>query len=263
MRRTRHPAAMAKRTHPKPQQAAHRSLLSAQVQLLRGMTDATGWKPTQLARASGLAPSTVNRVIQGQITHVLSTTSIAALFDAVEARLRDLGQRHEASTKWHQVLGAWRLSSTLSRPLPAIQVIGHVQAGDWRKAMQWAEGDQYGLHLPLEPRYAGGAFGLEVRGRSMDLIYPEGSLAICVPYSHLGRDPRLNDRVVCVRHGAKGLVEATIKLFDIDSDGRPWLLPRSSDPGLQQPISLSGNSAGAEQIEIIAKVIGSYRPEPE
>ena len=91
----------------------------------------------------------------------------------------------------------------------------------------------------------------------MNLEYPEGSIVICVKFIELEAEPESGQRVVVYRHAPDGEIEATIKEFQIDDAGYPWLWPRSTSPEFQEPIKVNDG----DEIEIVALVIGSYRPE--
>lgn len=58
-----------------PQQAAQRKLVQE-------MLDRTGFTASELARAAGLAPSTLTRFMNGQVKHALSARTLASLSDA-------------------------------------------------------------------------------------------------------------------------------------------------------------------------------------
>ena len=180
------------------------------------------------------------------------------------------------------------------RPLPAdepepsmtsIPVRGHVQAGDWREAIEWPRGDWYAVFAPADRRWPRAQrFALEVRGPSMNRLYPDGSVILCVLFDELGREPRSGERVVVERVNRAGQFETTVKEFVVEGDGRRWLWPRSDHPDHQQPIPLDNaprttarrrikfrkatvahadarRDDGIESMRIYAKVVGSYRPE--
>lgn len=171
-------------------------------------------------------------------------------------------------------------------PLSAIFVRGAVQAGAWREAIEWQPEDWYSVTVPADPRIPASAqrHGLEVRGSSMDRMYPEGTIVIVVRYQDLARSPQPGDKVVVLRRAATGEFEATLKEYQTDKQGRHLLWPRSSDPEFQQPIILSGEAlplangdepipptvyaephqhdAGEPDLVISGLVVGSYRPEP-
>lgn len=184
----------------------------------------------------------------------------------------------EAATEVDGVPSAMQLS--------AIFVRGAVQAGAWREAIEWQPEDWYSVTVPADPRIPPTVqrHGLEVRGSSMDRMYPEGTIVIVVRYQDLGRSPQPGDKVVVLRRAATGEFEATLKEYQVDKQGRHLLWPRSSDPEFQQPIILSGEAlplangeepipptvfaepqqhdAGEQDLVISGLVVGSYRPEP-
>ncbi|MDH3233689.1 MAG: XRE family transcriptional regulator [Alphaproteobacteria bacterium] len=163
-----------------------------------------------------------------------------------------------------------------------VSVIGKVRAGEWVEALEWPQSDWYAIDSPIDERFNGvGRFALEVHGPSMNQVYAEGDVIICVRYSDIGREPRTKERVVVQRNNGQGMIEATVKEFVIDDDGAVWLWPRSSHPEFQQPyllkeppirrevresqmLSQSGSGfreTSADEFDIIALVIGSYRRE--
>jgi len=98
----------------------------------------------------------------------------------------------------------------------------------------------------------------------MNLVYPEGTIIICVKFYEFDGALQNGDRVVVYRQGPDGLTEGTVKEIAVDDAGRTWLWPRSSHPMHQQPIELptEGTDSGeTASVEIHAVVIGSYRPE--
>jgi hypothetical protein len=71
------------------------------------------------------------------------------------------------------------------------------------------------------------------------------------------------ERVIVKKHGGFDEWEYTVKEVRI-VDGTVWLWPRSTDPAHQTPWKLDGtdnDSAGADDLSVIALVIGSFWPE--
>jgi len=150
-----------------------------------------------------------------------------------------------------------------SVPLDFIHVVGAVQAGVWREALEWPEADWYPAPVATDRRFSRfPQFGLEVRGPSMNELYPDGSVVVCVKLIDIGRDPKPFDRVIVQRRAGDGY-EATVKELRIDADNNAWLWPRSTDPNFQQPWRVPASDADhdGEDITVVALVIGSYRPE--
>lgn len=168
--------------------------------------------------------------------------------------------------------------------LASVHVRGAVQAGVWKEAIEWPAEDWFAVTVPLDGRFPGASvYGLEVRGKSMDLVYPDGTVVLVVPFFDVGRPPRPGERVVVLRRSKGEEYEATLKEYQLDNAGRHILWPRSSDPEFQAPIILEGtdppvalagnglptaesagafdHAAGHPDLVIAALVIGSYRRE--
>jgi repressor LexA len=143
-----------------------------------------------------------------------------------------------------------------------VTVVGAVQAGVWVEAVEWTLGERYEVSWSPDGKFdAYAKFGLRIRGSSMNQIYPDGAVIICVKFYDLGgRDPRHGERVVVYRRRGNGLLEATVKEFVIDK-GRMWLVPRSHDLEHQSPMPFPPDDRGTESVEIHALVVGSYTPE--
>ncbi len=161
------------------------------------------------------------------------------------------------------------LQSTYAVPtdLHFVLVRGAVEAGAWKEAIEWPEDDWYPVPAVPMPAYTDlPQFALEVRGPSMNAVYPDSSMVVCVFLMHLSREPRSGERVVVERR-RRGFVEATVKEFVVE-DGVPKLYPRSDHPQHQEPIVVQTglhdgeNENQDEQTRITALVIGSFRPEP-
>jgi SOS-response transcriptional repressor LexA len=154
-------------------------------------------------------------------------------------------------------------------PLKAVHVIGDVQGGHFREALEWPPEDQYDVMVEVDPvssRYP--LFGLKVIGPSMNREFPEGSVAICVRCVNLpeGYQIRPGQFVVVLRrnHHGPDEFEATIKQFDIDRQGRAWLWPRSDHPEFQEPIPAHGMGnddfgEANEDLTVFAVVVGQNK----
>ncbi len=254
----------------------------------------TGWSPTELARKAGLAPSTLNRFLNQEVKHTLSRRSIAKIAEAagkaqahqgaskaiaqLEQQIADLPEGREreqllrslAEIRAHEALGAamqsWDLYTARAKSanLSFMPVRGTVEAGAWREAMEWPQEDWYPVGVAGVERYTAlPQFGLVVRGPSMNLVYPEGSILACVSFLHLGREPKSGERVI-VEHRRGDLVEATVKEFVVEQ-GRGRLYARSDNPRYAGVVDLPAPGETAEihddAILVTALVIASIRPE--
>lgn len=153
-----------------------------------------------------------------------------------------------------------------SRPLtPAVdrkevvRITGAVQAGIWQDSVQWQEVEQWDVPLiRLNENAPLPDFALEVRGTSMNLVYPEGTILYCISYGKGGPSLESGRRVIVHRKREDGLVEATAKEVLIEN-GNMWLCPRSGDPRHQTPIEVGQD--GVEEVVVAALVVGSYMQE--
>lgn len=170
-------------------------------------------------------------------------------------------------------------------PLVTIYVIGAVQAGIYKEAIEWNGDEWYSLTVPInDDRFPDiERFGLEVRGNSMNLLYPEGTIVLVVRFNDIGRKPNPGERVVVLRRSKTGGYEATLKEYQRDERGRHILWPRSTDPEFQAPFVLGGaelpvsggyepipaeasagdlpHAAGEPDIIVTGLIVGSFRRE--
>ena len=143
-------------------------------------------------------------------------------------------------------------------------VIGRVQAGNWQKAVTFIdEADTSIVPCVLPPHIASKGtrapvFGLSVKGDSMDQVFPEGSVLICLPLYEMRGAVKDGDYVIVHRIDPDGLFEATCKQYRL-VDGEMWLAPRSSNPS-HMPINGKNNGDGV-QVEVAAIVFGHYAPQ--
>lgn len=158
-------------------------------------------------------------------------------------------------------------SASPAEPVPAtalpsrpLSVVAAVQAGAWRPTEEWGE-LLYTVTVPVPPQWAAyDLIGVEVRGPSMDRLYPPGTVLICVSYLDLQREPRHGERVIVQRYrGAE--VEATVKEYRRDADGVIRLWPLSGHPDHQAPVRLV-DGAGVDEIRVTHRVVAAIVSEP-
>lgn len=154
----------------------------------------------------------------------------------------------------------WRLNGELPEPASPtmLWVTGFVEAGTWQEAEEWDRSRWYGVDVPTPPRFHSKAKALEVRGDSMNLEYPAGSVVVWVEMLDF-RPPRNGDHVIVYVHSHDDGIEATVKEYRL-SDGKQWLWPRSSAPEHQAPVNVDSPGEHIKWIEIKGIVVGSYRP---
>jgi hypothetical protein len=146
--------------------------------------------------------------------------------------------------------------------LNRVIVKAHIAAGEWREAIEWDdEGKNYTVWTP-ELGFDGlRRQGFEIRGTSMNLVYPDGTPVVCVSLIELGREPRNGEKVIVQRRRKDGLIEATCKEYQKADDGLIWLWPRSDDPLHQTPFCAQNPGPDIESIDITALVIFSVKRE--
>lgn len=122
-----------------------------------------------------------------------------------------------------------------------VTVVGEVQAGVWREAVEWDFDEQFEVPYypaPNVPNVPVRAF--IVRGTSMNKLYPDGTMVFVASTIANKIKPASGNKVLVSRRNADGFYEATIKELFIDENGRKWLWPRSYDPQYQAPIEYAG-----------------------
>ncbi|QEX18526.1 hypothetical protein FRZ44_38330 [Hypericibacter terrae] len=147
----------------------------------------------------------------------------------------------------------------------SIAVIGHVQAGEWRAAYVWDRDQWYPIAIPPDRRYPRvERLALEVRGDSMNKLYPPGSILVAVRYADIGKRPAAGERVICLRHNVTDQVEATVKELELEK-GVLSLVARTTNPRRYPPIRIDGGKTApltlqesGDEIEIFARVTGAY-----
>lgn len=139
-----------------------------------------------------------------------------------------------------------------------INVVGHVQAGQWQEAGQWDPSDFYQIAIPDYSAYEGKhLYALEVRGESMNKVFPNGTCVVCVPINEWDEKIENGKRVIVERKNPKDLtVEATVKEY-IKNESGTYLVPQSTDPSFS---SIKIDETTGESA-ITGVVIGSFRRE--
>jgi SOS-response transcriptional repressor LexA len=143
-----------------------------------------------------------------------------------------------------------------------IPVIGYVQAGLWQEARQWEVSDFKPIYVPTDERFKGKrVYALEIRGNSMNLLYPAGSFVVCIStedYADIIGNVESGKKVVVERKNPlDGSIEATVKEY-VKNEYGTFLMPHSTDPSFT-PIRTDDGSAG--EVKITGVVIGSFKME--
>lgn len=169
-----------------------------------------------------------------------------------------------------------KLSPTSLQPaeLKTIFIRGEVQAGKWTQATEWPREEwiptgmiPHSFYERMKP------FALKVKGESMNLMFPEGSIVVAVNFCELGRNPEDGECVVTIRRDPlTDNYEATLKIVQIREDGSTFLWPRSNHPDFTKPIQLprmttqyqgngqDGDTSSAPDVIIQSLVISANTP---
>lgn len=171
---------------------------------------------------------------------------------AGKARL--YGKAFNATPEW-LLYGRGSTAQADSERPPAIRRIpvkGVVQAGAWSEVgVEEAAVDWTYFEAPEYQRAQ--LFALDVRGPSMNLVFPDGSRVICAQPHEAGvRD----GDYVAVRRSRGGLSETTLKQLIVEPTGEIMLYPRSTDPAFQAPLKLERAPEAQEGPEVIGVVVG-------
>ena len=147
------------------------------------------------------------------------------------------------------------------KPQNSIWGVGDVNAGAFREALEWPESDWIPVpYISDDDRWPNAERrALLVRGDSMNERYDPETWIVFVDYFDLERSPESGERVIALQPNVVG-VEATLKLFYVDEQDQAWLVPESRNP-THRPIKLDANNDSDEGIQIVGRVVGSFRRE--
>lgn len=203
---------------------------------------ATGWTPYRLSKEAGVSATTITRPLNKpdwKFVPKLDTLSKIAKVSGVD--LPDI------------------LKTTVSMDIVSVRgsipVWGSVRAGSWEQIPDEPVIEEW-LQMDV-PEYAGASlFALRVTGRSMDLVYADGSFVILAPPSETGL--RIGDRVVVRQYDASGKAETTLKEITKGTSETIVLQPRSSDPAHQTPLIIPIRRDSDVGVEIVGVVVAVY-----
>lgn len=142
-----------------------------------------------------------------------------------------------------------------------VTVRGTVQAGAWKDHTEWPVEDRYTIQIPILLEWQGyPKAASEVKGNSMNELYPDGSIVVWVPMISLNGMTKSGQKLIIERN-RHGEYEVTLKELLVGQDGKTWLIPRTTDPSQKAPIPASGSDG--ETIRAIGRVIwGGRKEEP-
>lgn len=232
--------------------------------------------PTQLAKAAGLAPSTLNKFLADpSFPTCLSSRTLAKIntFVARSPRALIAGALPSVSADSIQSsldgasgsverfdgedLSAKLDSLSHSFRSISVRVIGALEANAWRTTMQWPEKKQYMAPMALrgvpDTRKI---FAYEVNGDIASDVYPSGSVLACLSLGDLGRELLDGEHVIVQRVRGDGKTEGTVRELQITGNQR-LLVTRSRKPQFRSVIPLP-----ASDTSVIAVVVGAFITQP-
>ncbi|MEM8970994.1 MAG: helix-turn-helix transcriptional regulator [Pseudomonadota bacterium] len=121
--------------------------------------------------------------------------------------------------------------------------------------------ERYSFRIPNEGTqlYRGvRKHGIEMRGQGAELEIPIGSIAVLVKKDETDSFMFVVGKWYLIRQFASGKYQHMAKILEQDDAGTLWLSPRTSAPGLQQPIKYSGDNT--KEYELVGQIVGFYRP---
>lgn len=135
-----------------------------------------------------------------------------------------------------------------------VPVVGELQAGAWREAVEIPPDDRDSIPFFVPPEYRDLQLAAYVvRGNSMNQVFRHGSYVLVASTIANGIRPRNGQNVLVSRRNRDGLYEATLKEYVVSPDGSEWLWPRSTAPEYQAPIRIVDGDT--EEVVITGVVI--------
>lgn len=218
--------------------------------------------------------ASIEAVDNADFIRKLKTAKNAPKADKLAALAKVLSISYEEITKHLPEIGGFFGDAVPYQPdsVERVQVVGSVQAGVFTEALEWEDSRKYSIQIPINDGYSPDLkrYALEVKGESMNKVFPAGSLVTVIDFDEMGGRPQTGDYVTVYRRDAHGPgFEATVKALQIRDDGSYCLWPKSTDPSFQQPLVIPPPSeerqdtAGALDVEIKALVVGSIKCRPK
>lgn len=205
---------------------------------LRKAREAKDWSQSDLARAVGVRPQTIQQIEAGDIKKPRSILEIAKAL-GVDA----------------EYLASGRGNNVAPVNSRQVTVKADVQAGAWSESFEWADPDQYFDVVVPDVAWLRGmpVYAAIARGTSMNRRYPDGTVLVFVEFAARGEELIEGKRYHVERTDAAGQVESTVKTLRQDDKGRWWAWPESDDPEYQAPLAINGNHG--ETITIKGRVV--------
>lgn len=203
---------------------------------VRKCMDATGLECSALARKAGLSPSTLNRFMNSDVAHVLSSGTIAAL-----SRAAHIAAPHspEGNMSPGMVVQDGFTLRPIDVPQPAelrrdLPVLGHAIGGNDGEFVMNGQVNEY-AERPLTLAGVSNAYAVYVNGTSMEPRLMEGWLL----HVHPAKPPTTGSFVVVQVQGPPGSAapHAFIKEFVRRAGGKLIVKQHNPERELEWPLS--------------------------
>jgi phage repressor protein C with HTH and peptisase S24 domain len=223
------------------------------VDYLRLVMAETRKTPTQLAGLAGVSSSTFTRPLNNpdfkyapkfETLRKLSQETGVALTPALTASSQQMLTPEEKR-----------------RPIGNLEVRGIVAAGVWREVFMQLDQPMGVSPFVENPTYSEFRQWAElVEGPSMNKHYLPGDFLHVVSTIDSGYAPKYGDHVIVERRDGNK-IERTCKMYE-RRNGKPVLVGDSTDPRWNEPLPYDEGNGELTTVEIVGKVLGSYRPRP-
>jgi transcriptional regulator with XRE-family HTH domain len=223
---------------------------------LKALMDAQGFSGRGLGAAAGTSEMAVGKILTGESRNPRSDT-LMKLARALGVSVAELtGERDIPIAAFDRQQKPTVANDSIQR----LHVRWEAAAGAWLEVDTHRDADEF-ADAPITSGGTAFKFLARVKGNSMDLEgMPDGSLAVCLEWEEVGRDPKDGDILLVQQTRDGGLmVETSIKMVKVFRD-RYELHPRSSQPGYKViTIPKDAEPNDGREVKILGLVLGSYK----
>jgi SOS-response transcriptional repressor LexA len=223
---------------------AHNEAMS-HIDWLKAGLQRPGKSNAGLAKALGVNPSAVSRMLKGARRLQLDEVAKAATYLGIEPP-------NHANVRLRTVA-----ASTTS--VHVVELTKSAAGGVWREEGVPVIFEAVAIPLVPEPKLAGlKQYATRVDGTDFNKVLKPGDYAIFVPFSDIRKAPQDGD-IVEVERRRGDAVETTVRRVRL-SGGVVELWPESDNPAWEKPHRLT--SAERDRTEITGFYVGLFRPNP-
>jgi phage repressor protein C with HTH and peptisase S24 domain len=210
---------------------------------VRHVLAATGWSATELARRSGLVPSTINRFLNSKsVTHTLSLRSLDKIRDASGIAMPNTLRTVSVDDEIAPSPGPLPQAAPVAVGQRDLPILGRAQGGGGGsltidaggRPMDW-------FYRPAELVGVEGAFAVYALGASMAPRHEEGDLL----FIHPGLPPRRGRSLVVVKHSDEALIKEFVRYTNTE------IVLRQFNPPAEITLPLA-------EVRAVYRVVGTW-----